>query len=249
VTVRYRRVVGEMPPDAPLPEALLREGLPGTADQAVSQALQNNAALRASAVNVRVAKAVLGTREAALQPTVEARLRAGGGHNVDWTLGRSSVTTAEVVLNWPLFDGGANQARVRQQARLLTEAEELRDKVCLDVTQTMTIAYNDTRKLTEQIDLLERNLRAIEKARDAYLQQFEISQRSLLDLLNAENELYLARRSYINARFDLATAYARAQAAMNRLGPALGSNAGALEPPSTDETTEDGVAACGRAAG
>jgi adhesin transport system outer membrane protein len=56
---------------------------------------------------------------------------------------------------------------------------------------------------------------AIEKARDAYRQQFDIGQRSLLDLLNAENELYTAKRSYANAETDLQLAYARTQAALS----------------------------------
>ena len=61
------------------------------------------------------------------------------------------------------------------------------------------IAYNDTRKLVEQLRCLDRNALAIEKARDAYRQQFDIGQRSLLDLLNSENELYTAKRAYANA--------------------------------------------------
>jgi adhesin transport system outer membrane protein len=63
---------------------------------------------------------------------------------------------------------------------------------------------------------------AIEKARDAYRQQFDIGQRSLLDLLNAENELYTAKRAYANAEYDLQLAYARTQAAKNTLTSTLG---------------------------
>ena len=67
-----------------------------------------------------------------------------------------------------------------------------------------------------------RNTLSIEKARDAYRQQFDIGQRSLLDLLNSENELYTARRAYANAEYDLGIAYARTQAAMNQLLAQLG---------------------------
>ena len=88
--------------------------------------------------------------------------------------------------------------------------------------QTAAIAYNDTRKLVGQLVYLDRNTLAIEKARDAYRQQFDIGQRSLLDLLNAENEVYTARRAYANAEHDLGFAYARTHAAMNPLGATLG---------------------------
>ena len=125
-------------------------------------------------------------------------------------------------MNWNLYDGGASQARVRQQTNLMSQAADLRDKACRDVRQTAAIAFNDTRKLTEQIALLDRNTVAIVKARDAYRQQFDIGQRSLLDLLNAENEVYTARRAYANAEYDRALAFARTHAGMSQLTTRLG---------------------------
>jgi adhesin transport system outer membrane protein len=98
--------------------------------------------------------------------------------------------------------------------------------------QTLMIAYNDTRKLTEQISFLDQHQLATEKARDAYRQQFDIGQRSLLDLLDTENELFQARRAYTNATHDLTIAYARVGAAMGQLISMLGLTAqesGALQ--------------------
>jgi len=111
---------------------------------------------------------------------------------------------------------------VRQQLNVLQQAADLRDRTCRDTRQTTAIAFNDTRKLVEQLALLDRNTLSIEKARDAYRQQFDIGQRSLLDLLNAENEVYTAKRAYANAEYDLGVAYARTQAAMNQLTTQLG---------------------------
>jgi adhesin transport system outer membrane protein len=90
------------------------------------------------------------------------------------------------------------------------------------VRQTVAIAHNDIRKLKDQLKALDRNVLAIEKARDAYRQQFDIGQRSLLDLLNAENELYTAKRAYANAEHDLQIAYARTHAAQQTLSSTLG---------------------------
>ena len=68
------------------------------------------------------------------------------------------------------------------------------------------------RRLQEQLAHLDRNVAAIVRARDAYRQQFEIGQRSLLDLLNAENELHDAKRAEVQAQADLATAIVRTHA-------------------------------------
>ncbi len=222
VTARYQRIVGDLPPSALPKLSILKDGVPGSAGEAVTQSLRNSAAISASIEGLRAARQAAGGRESAFQPRVEARLSGATGRNVDGLEDQKRTGSALIVLNWNLYNGGSDVARVNQQKNLLTQAADVRDRVCRDTRQVAAIAFNDTRKLTEQLVYLERNTLAIEKARDAYRQQFDIGQRSLLDLLNAENEVYTARRAYANAEHDLALAYARTHAAMNRLGTALG---------------------------
>lgn len=222
VLARYQRIVG-VPAPKELPAiTLLKNSLPASPVDAMNAAVRQSAAVSASIETLRSARAAADARKSVYQPRIEARLRASAGRNVDAIADRTRDTAAEIVLNWNLFNGGADQARVRQQANLLSQATELRDKACRDTRQTTAIAYNDTRKLADQLVYLDRNTLAIEKARDAYRQQFDIGQRSLLDLLNAENELYTARRAYANAEYDLGFAYARTHAAMYQLGAQLG---------------------------
>ncbi len=222
VTARYQRIVGEAPP-AQLPAlTLLRQGVPASAGEAMGAALRQGAAISASIENLRGARSASDSRRGLYHPRVEARLRTTAGRNVDGIQEQTRNSAAEVVMSWNLYNGGSDQARVRQQVNLVNQAADQRDRACRDTRQTSAIAFNDTRKYTEQLVYLDRNTLAIEKARDAYRQQFEIGQRSLLDLLNAENELYTARRAYANAEHDLALAYARTHAAMNQLGQTLG---------------------------
>lgn len=222
VSARYQRVVGVAPPKAmPLPLPL-KDGVPASANEASVEAARRSPAVSASIETLRATKELLSARESAYQPKVEARLRSGTGKNFDGVRDQRSDSSAEIVLNWNLFNGGSDRARVRQQANLVNQAADQRDKACRDARQVLAIAYNDTKKLADQLIYLDRNTLAIEKARDAYRQQFDIGQRSLLDLLNSENELYTARRSYANAEFDLGIAYARVQAALNRLNTQLG---------------------------
>jgi adhesin transport system outer membrane protein len=222
VVARYLRVVGEAPLQKPPRPASFGAALPATATEAMDLALRNSAAINAAIENLRSARAAVSERESAFWPTLEARVRAGGGHNFDAIPDQQRSVTAGVVLNWNLFAGGADQARVRQQTNLLNQAADQRDRACRDARQNAGIAYNDVVKLEEQLRALDRNVLAIEKARDAYRQQFDIGQRSLLDLLNSENELYTARRSYANADFDRLFAQARVLAAMQQLTQRLG---------------------------
>jgi len=222
VTARYERVVGEAPP-AQLPALVpLKGALPGTPDDVMNAAIHQSPAVSASIEALRAARSSADTRRSAFQPRVEARLRSGVGNNFDAVRDQRRDSTAELTLNWNLFNGGADAARVRQQLNIVNQAVDQRDKACRDTRQTASIAFNDTRKLADQLVMLDRNTLAIEKARDAYRQQFDIGQRSLLDLLNAENEVYTAKRAYANAEFDLGVAYARTHAAMNQLTAQLG---------------------------
>ncbi len=249
VSARYQRIVGEAPPkNLPTP-TLLKQGMPANAAEASAEAVRRSTAISASVEMLRSARAQASISKSAFQPTIEARLRSGGGKNFDGVRDQSRDSSAEIVLNWNLFNGGADRARVRQQVNVVNQAADLRDKACRDARQVVAIAYNDTRKLADQLLYLDRNTLAIEKARDAYRQQFDIGQRSLLDLLNSENELYTAKRSYANAEYDLGIAHVRTQAAVNRLGVQLGltRGEGAPEAPAESEqwsVGEDGPMRC-----
>jgi adhesin transport system outer membrane protein len=238
VSARYQRIVGEAPPQNLPTPTLLKQDVPATATEASADAVRRNAAISASIETLRSARSLISVRQSAYQPTVEARVRSGAGNNFDGVHDQRRDSSAEIVLNWNLFNGGADRARVRQQVNLVNQAADLRDKACRDARQGVAIAYNDTRKLADQLLYLDRNTLAIEKARDAYRQQFDIGQRSLLDLLNSENELYTARRSYANAEYDLGIAYARTQAAINRLGAQLGLTRGEDAPEAPAESAQ-----------
>ncbi|MGC4063026.1 MAG: TolC family outer membrane protein [Aquabacterium sp.] len=222
VSARYLRVVGEAPANQLPNTPGLERGILGSNNDTVNQSLAHNASISAAVENLRSVQSQASGRESAYQPKVEARVRSGVGKNFDGIQDQKRDTSAEIVLNWNLYNGGSDQARIRQFTDLIGQAADQRDKACRDVRQTAAIAYNDIKKLKDQLAALDRNVIAIEKARDAYRQQFDIGQRSLLDLLNSENELYTAKRSYANAEYDLQLAYARTQAARNTLGATLG---------------------------
>jgi adhesin transport system outer membrane protein len=220
-TARFQRLVGQVPSaDMPVPEPL-KVNIPADATTAIQQAQQRNGALRAAIENVRASDAALASRGGAYQPRFDLRLRREKGSNLSGIPGSSESNVAEVVMSWNLFNGMSDRARERQFAEQLNVARDLRDKTCRDIRQTLLIAYNDVRKLNEQIGYLNQNKVSVEKARNAYRQQFDIGQRTLLDLLDTENELFQAKRAEVNAEQDLNISYARTHAGLGTLLGAL----------------------------
>ncbi|MRD46036.1 TolC family outer membrane protein [Caenimonas koreensis] len=220
-TARFQRIVGRVPSELmPVPPQLSAQ-LPADPTAAVDGARTRHPALLASIENMRAANAALASRSGAYQPRFDFRLRRDQGVNQDGPVGSVNTTTAEVLLTWNLFNGGSDRAREREFAEHVNIAKDIRDKTCRDLRQTLLIAFNDVNKLREQIGYLETHEASVAKALGAYRQQFDIGQRSLLDLLDTENELFQARRAVVNARQDQNIAYARAQQAVGTLLRAL----------------------------
>lgn len=222
VSARFQRLVGVVPANALEAMAPLTNGMPQSIGAALGTAIKVHPALLAAVENVRANDKATSVRKASYAPRVDVRLRSDRGGNVNGITGRSSNGAVELQLSWNLFNGFSDLSRVRQQADLINVARDQRDKVCRDVRQTLLIAYNDTMKLTEQLSYLDQHQLSIEKARDAYRKQFDIGQRSLLDLLDSENELFQSKRAYANAEYDRVFAYARTHAGMGTLHQALG---------------------------
>jgi len=223
VSARYLRIVGEVPPAelAPLAQPAQLAPLPTNVTEALREAFVGSPALNAAVENVRAGQAQVESRRAAYQPRVDLRARQSTDRNLEGVSGISRDGVVELALSYNLYRGGADQARVRQSAEALDQARDLREKACRDLRQTLSIAYNDVQRLDEQLRYLDQHQLSIEKAREAYRRQFDIGQRTLLDLLDSENEYFQARRAYVNGSYDQFIAQARALGGMGRLMTAL----------------------------
>ena len=221
VSARYQRIVGELPLGEMIAPELLKQGIPPTVEEALKLAYQGSPAFNAAIENVRAAQAEARGRQANFQPRVDLRASKDIAFNDNGVAGRRNDQVVELVLNFNLFKGGSDRALTRQYAERLAQSKDLRDKTCRDVRQTLAIAFNDIHNLSRQLGFLDQHQLAIEKAREAYRKQFDIGQRTLLDLLDTENEYFQARRAYVNATYEHAIAHARTLAGMGSLLTAL----------------------------
>jgi adhesin transport system outer membrane protein len=113
---------------------------------------------------------------------------------------------ASIFLNvsMPLYQGGRTTARSQAAAFALRSADAARDAARLNVIQGLREAQDQAGGLTRSLAIFDLRERAILETRDLYRQQYiSLGTRTLLDLLNAEQELQQARREKINALHDL----------------------------------------------
>ena len=201
VTARYLRLVGDLPAASLATPTVPKMAIASTTSF-LGDAVHRNPDFLGSVATIRAYRADAAVRKAAFAPTVELRARQSVETNQSGVIGNYRDSTLELVLNYNLFRGGSDKARLKQYLYKLESAFDLRDKACRDIWQTGQIAVNDHKRLDSQIQLLAQHELSTSKARQAYMQQFDIGQRSLLDLLDTENELYQARRSLANAEYD-----------------------------------------------
>lgn len=222
VAQRYRRVVGEAPSAtlAPVPE--VSGQLPATPSD-FKPSIRVNPSLLSKQALVQAAEYGKSAANGAHSPKLE--LRASTGTDRDqYAASTHDIQSSRVqlVLSYNLYRGGADQARVRQTAAQLYAARDVRDYTCRNVQQELAVAWNNIVRLRAQIPFLQEHELATSKVRVAYQQQFQIGQRSLLDLLDTENELFDSRRALINGLYELRKAEYRWLALSNRVLSTLG---------------------------
>lgn len=233
VSSRYQRVVGEWPAAQLAPLTMQGATLPAGPAEALGIAYQEHPALAAAFESIQAANEQLRNRRSRYQPRIDLRLRGETGNDLERIRGNSTDGRAEVVLNYNLYAGGADQAAVAQSQKLISVAEDLREATCRDVRQDLRIALNDRQRLDTQLVFLETHVDTTDKARQAYLDQFQLGQRSLLDLLDTENEHFQAQRAFTNGKADHLIASARTLNGMGRLTRAVGVSRDGL--PSQDD--------------
>ena len=230
----YRRVIGHRPgvltPPPPLPP------LPATPDAASQIALANNPDLIAISRQSEAARFDVRVAEAARLPTISG---VASGNYVDTLAGspgfgpRSGTsTTIGLQSRIPLYQGGLPAARIAQSQAL--EGQTLEQRVA---TERAVIATTRSAFATYQAaqDAIASNLVAV-KANELALEgaraENGVGTRTILEVLNAEQELLNAQVQLVSARRD---AYVAGFQLLNAMGQAqadvLGLDGGPLYDP------------------
>lgn len=214
----FQRVVGRMPQGAVEAAAELQaDVLPASLDEALAIARANNPVLDTASADIAAAMA---QHEASKQfdvPRVD--LEVGGNRNadIDGTEGHVNDFEAMLRLRYNLYRGGSDQARQRVTAHNINEAKDIRDRSMRQLEESVRLAWAAHQATSAQLPLLRQQVESALATRKAYEKQFNIGQRTLLDLLNSENEVLQARQAVVETRADRLLAQYRLLEAMGSL--------------------------------
>jgi adhesin transport system outer membrane protein len=197
----YIRVVGMEPASLSLPDSPITM-IPASIDEAIAIATENHPTLRLASYDVESAEAQHATAKAPFYPDLHLELGTRADHDIDGIEGKDKDITAMLRLRYNLFNGGRDSARREETAFLINQAAEIRNNTHRQVEESVRLSWNAWQTLRSQMPARIQHVESSEKARDAYQQQFSLGQRTLLDLLDSENEVFRARTALVNTKYD-----------------------------------------------
>lgn len=203
----YIKVVGE-PPESLTQPASVDNLLPPSVDMAVAIAVESSPPVAIANADIRVAQAELRASRADFYPKIDLELAEQWNRNDSGVKGSNREELALVVMKWNIFRGGETVAKNEEFVQRLAESREVLGQSERSVEQEARLSWNDLQSAKNQVAAIETQVLANEKVRDAYTQQFNLGQRSLLDVLDSENELFVSRGDLVAAQFvDLFAGY------------------------------------------
>lgn len=197
---RYRSVVGS-PADALEESVAPVHALPESPDAAASLATVDSPTVKIANADIDVAKAELQGSRSGYYPSLDLEIGTSANDNVDGLKGSAVDAQALLVLRYNLFRGGGDIAREREAFQRINEARETLRQAQRDAEEQARIGYNALVTAQTRLTALRDRVTAQRETRDTYAQQFDLGQRSLLDLLDAENELFAARSDLTTAEY------------------------------------------------
>lgn len=207
------------------------EVIPALRSEALRLAFQKSPEINREIEDLRSAREELNATRGPLYPRVDLRYRNEYGNNISGFAndagagviqGDYEFQAIELLLTYNLYRGGADSARRREYAARYYAALEDRKDACLGIRQQVSIIFNNLRVLNQQVVYLTTQLEAQDNTRRAYKDQFQIGQRSLLDLLDSQNEFFDTQRALVTAEVNLVKAQAAILAETGVLTDAVG---------------------------
>lgn len=142
------------------------------------------------------ARSELGAARAERMPTLSLDGTVGHALNDSSRLYGEHENTSSIGLNFSvlLYDGGGMVARERAARYQLNATKDAADQARLEMRQGFADALAQADGWAKRAPVLQERVRSIHTTRDLYRQQYlQMGTRSLLDLLNAEQEYHNAR--------------------------------------------------------
>ncbi|ODM59365.1 agglutination protein [Vibrio harveyi] len=213
----FTRLVGQAPQGLIFPRAD-QNFIPYTVDDAIDLAFNSHPVIKISKADVDSAKFQYKQSKGNYYPTVSVEASQTWRDDAAGVEGNSDETTAMLRMRYNLYNGGSDSANAESFAYQLNKAKDLRERAYRNVEEGLRLSWSALDLTQQQKQFLSDHVDSASETVIAYEKQYRIGKRTLLDLLNTENELFEARKDYLDAKY--AEQYAKYRV-MNATGQLL----------------------------
>ncbi len=207
----YERVIGPLPTELVRPTPLL--GLPSARDAAIQLALANNPSVASAKFGLAVAENDIDIAIAQLLPTLSLNGELSYSQGSSATIEDTSRGAVTAQLTIPLYQSGAEYAAIRAARDTQTQRQRELDNAQRQTIEAVNQAWDDLQTARATLVAFEAQVRAQEIALEGTRQESTVGTRTILDVLDAEQELFQAQVDVVQAqRAEILATYALASA-------------------------------------
>ena len=217
---QFYRVIGQSPSSLIMP-AVDKSLLPSSLSDAMAWAKETHPQLKSAMADIDAARHAVKASKAGYYPRLSIEGVANHNNDIGSIEGRDEDYRVQLVLEYDLYNGGRDSSRARASNWQYNEALEIRRNAEQDLMEGTRFSWNAYTYVSQQLSYIGQSVDAATLAEDGYVTQYKLGKRSLLDLLNASAEVFIARRNYINAEVDLTQAQYRLLNSTGRLAYAM----------------------------
>ena len=191
---------------------------PASMDEWVALAEQNNLALKVQSQTLKLATQEIERAHAGHLPTVDvvgsfSDNRANGGVSTASYLSDQQMLTVGLQVQLPLYRGGAIQSKEREAAANRQKAEDDVETARRQADLQARQAYLNVSSAVAQVKAYEQALTSSQSQLDSTNLGYEVGVRTSVDVLNAQQQLYSAKRDLLEARYTYLMSILRLKAA------------------------------------
>ncbi len=198
---QFKRLVGQDPLGLIYPRAD-ESKLPLSLTDAIIQANDNHPVIKLSMIDVDAARFQYKQSKGSFYPTFSIEASQTWRDDAGGDEGRSEETLAMIRMRYNLFNGGSDSDLSERAAYQLNKAKDLRDDAYRQVEEGLRLSWSALDLTLQQKNFLADHVDSAAETVISYEKQYRIGQRTLLDLLNTENELFEARKDYLDAHYS-----------------------------------------------
>ncbi len=203
---------------------------PNDAKAWVDTAAQQNLNLLASNYAVSAAEETLRQRKAGHAPTLDAVAQVEKGDNDALGFTNPNFTgqayhgnveqrTIGVQLNIPIYSGGLTSSQVREAYSRLSQSEQRREGLRRQVVENTRNLHRAVNTDVEQVQARKQSIISNQSALEATEIGYQVGTRNIVDVLDAQRQLYASVRDYNNTRYDYILDNLRLKQAAGTLNP------------------------------